>query len=56
MTAGEFVAASAARPDVFHADIRIGRDGLNSSLIDGGVICENPTLYAYGMAKYLYKQ
>jgi patatin-like phospholipase/acyl hydrolase len=54
MTVGESVAASAARPDVFHPMKRVSIDGVTEELVDGAVACSNPTLYAYNMAKNLY--
>lgn len=54
MTVGEAVAASAARPNVFHPYKRTDIDGQENLLIDGGMAASNPTLYAYQMAKYLY--
>jgi len=54
MTVGEAVAASAARPDVFRAMNRTNSVGMAESLVDGGVACANPSLYAYNLACNLY--
>lgn len=58
MTVGQAVAASAARPDVFHAYSRNSTADAThqpEDLVDGGVACANPTLYAFAMARHLYK-
>jgi hypothetical protein len=54
MTVGQSVAASAARPDVFKPMKGLNVNGLSTELIDGGVACSNPTLYAFNMARNLY--
>ena len=54
MTVGESVAASAASPSVFKPYSRKSVDGQQMELVDGGVACANPTLYAFNMARNLY--
>ena len=54
MTVGESVAASAASPSVFKPMAKTSVDGQAMELVDGGVACANPTLYAFNMAKNLY--
>jgi len=54
MTVAEIVAASAASPGVFKPYAKKSVDGQEMELVDGGVACANPTLYAFNMAKNLY--
>ena len=45
--------ASASAPVAFNPLIRKNKFGITEAFIDGGVICNNPALYAYDIAKYL---
>lgn len=47
------VAASSSAPIYFDPRSDIDGYGFKENLIDGGVICNNPSLYAYMMASYL---
>ena len=46
--------ASSAAPTFFDPTTNINKYGLVEYQIDGGIICNNPALYAYEMAVYLY--
>lgn len=51
---GNATAASSAAPTFFDPRVQVDRYGLVTELqIDGGVICNNPGLYAYYMARNL---
>ena len=44
---------SGAAPIYFDPNVYIDSYGIQEIVIDGGIICNNPELYAYLMAKYL---
>lgn len=44
---GEATAASSAAPTYFDPRIDVNKYGMIEILIDGGVICNNPAMYAY---------
>lgn len=46
-------ASSSAAPTYFKPKSRVNHYGMQEYQIDGGVICNNPTLYAFKMATYL---
>jgi patatin-like phospholipase/acyl hydrolase len=46
--------ASSAAPLFFEPKRYVNKYGLQELLIDGGVICNNPTLYAYEIAHNFY--
>ena len=46
-------AASAAAPTFFYPKVANDRYGMRQTLIDGGLICNNPAMYASMMAKHL---
>ena len=46
-------AASASAPLAFSPLIAKNKFNINEALIDGGIICNNPALYAYQIAYYL---
>ena len=46
-------AASSSAPIYFDPTTRENTYGFSESLVDGGVICNNPSFYAYQHAKYL---
>ena len=47
------VAASSSAPIYFDPKPHVNEYGMNETLIDGGLICNTPSLYAYQMAKHL---
>ena len=47
------MAASSSAPIYFDPKRRTNRYNMNETLIDGGLICNTPSLYAYQMAKHL---
>lgn len=47
------VAASSSAPIYFDPKRRTNQFSMNETLIDGGLICNTPSLYAYQMAKHL---
>lgn len=49
----EAVAASSSAPIYFDPMTRMNGYGFKARLIDGGIICNNPSLYAFMYAKYL---
>ena len=49
---GSATGASSAAPTFFDPRNQIDGYGFSELQIDGGVICNNPGLYAYNMAKY----
>lgn len=49
----EAVASSSSAPFYFDPMSRTDGYGFDAKLIDGGIICNNPSLYAYYYAKYL---
>ena len=49
----EATGASSAAPTYFDPKFVLNGYGAEEVQIDGGVICNNPSLYAYQMAKYL---
>ena len=52
----EAVAASSSAPIYFDPTTRINGYGFQARLIDGGIICNNPSLYAYYYARYLLEK
>lgn len=44
---------SGAAPIYFDPETHTDHYGIKEIVIDGGIICNNPELYAYMMAKYL---
>lgn len=44
---------SSAAPIYFDPEIHTDLFGIEEHVIDGGIICNNPEMYAYMMAKYL---
>jgi patatin-like phospholipase/acyl hydrolase len=50
----EATGASSAAPTYFDPKFLVSGYGNEEVQIDGGVICNNPSLYAYQMAKYLH--
>ena len=40
-------------PLAFNPQIIVNKYGIEEELIDGMIICNNPAMYAYLMAKYL---
>ena len=45
--------ASASAPIAFSPLVRKNKFNITEALIDGGIICNNPALYAYDIARYL---
>ena len=52
----EATGASSAAPTFFDPKVSTNKLGLTELQIDGGIICNNPALYAYQMAKILNKK
>jgi hypothetical protein len=50
------VAASSSAPIYFDPTTRVNGYGFKARLIDGGIICNNPSLYAYYYARYLLEK
>ena len=50
---GSATGASSAVPTFFDPKVQINKYGISELQIDGGIICNNPALYAYEMAKNL---
>ena len=50
------VAASSSAPIYFDPLSNTNGFNMNETLIDGGLICNNPSLYAYQMAKHLLEK
>ena len=48
------VGASSAAPTAFDPLTNINGYGVEEQLIDGGMICNNPSMYAYIMSNQLY--
>lgn len=53
-TLGNATAASAAAPTYFDPKILLDNFGFNQTLVDGGVICNNPALNAFTLANLLH--
>ena len=47
------VGGSAAAPTYFDPEVYDNGLGYQESLVDGGIICNNPVMYAYSIAKFL---
>ena len=52
----EAVGGSAAAPTYFDPEKLINKLGYEEQLVDGGIICNNPVMYAYQLAKFLKKK
>jgi patatin-like phospholipase/acyl hydrolase len=50
------VGASSSAPTYFDPLTWNNSYGIMDTLVDGGIICNNPAFYAYVMAKYFYNQ
>jgi patatin-like phospholipase/acyl hydrolase len=50
---GDATGASSAAPTYFDPKVQKNMYGLTELQIDGGIICNNPALYAYNMATKL---
>ena len=53
---GESTGASSAAPTYFDPKKTENAYGLTELQVDGGIICNNPSLYAYQVAKLLNKK
>lgn len=53
VTIGNATGASSSAPTYFNPKTLVTPYGLNETLIDGGLICNNPSLYAYTIARFL---
>jgi patatin-like phospholipase/acyl hydrolase len=53
---GEATGASSAAPTFFDPKLHIDGYGFTELEIDGGIICNNPALYAYEIAKNFHKK
>jgi patatin-like phospholipase/acyl hydrolase len=53
---GESTGASSAAPTFFDPKTTVNAYGLIELQVDGGIICNNPSLYAYQVAKLLNKK
>ena len=51
---GNATGASSAAPAYFDPKVNRNGYGMNEILIDGGIICNNPSMYAYQMAYYFW--
>ena len=56
MPVGNATAASSSAPGFFTPRINTNRFGLKEILIDGGLICNNPSLYAFELANVFHKK
>ena len=56
MTIGNATGASSAAPTFFNPKVQRDGIGYKELQIDGGVICNNPSMYAYQMAKDMYME
>ena len=56
VTFGNATGASSAAPTFFDPKVRLDGYGFKELQIDGGVICNNPAMYAYQMATDMYKE
>lgn len=53
---GNATGASSAAPTFFDPKVNVNGFNMSELLIDGGVICNNPALYAYQLAYNFHKQ
>ena len=53
---GDATGASSAAPTFFDPKTQIDGYGFTELQIDGGVICNNPAMYAYQMAKDMHSK
>ena len=53
MPVGNATGASSAAPTFFDPKVQVNGYGIQELQIDGGIICNNPALYAYKIAKDL---
>jgi len=53
VTLAQAAGSSASAPIYFDPNSYTNVLGLKETLVDGGIICNNPALYAYLLAKYL---
>ena len=56
MPVGNATGASSAAPTFFDPKVQINGYGMTELQIDGGIICNNPALYAYQMARVFNKK
>merc|ERR1719329_162527 len=49
----EAMGGSGAAPIYFDPQTLMNKFGINEVVVDGGIICNNPSMYAYMLAKYL---
>ena len=49
----EAVGASAAAPTFFDPKTLINHFNIEEQLVDGGIICNNPAMYAFILARHL---
>lgn len=54
LTVGNATGASSAAPTFFDPKTQIDHYGFSELQIDGGIICNNPAMYAYQMAKDMH--
>ena len=53
VTLAEAVGASASAPLYFNPETNTNKFNITDELVDGGVICNNPSFYAYELASEL---
>lgn len=56
MPVGNATGASSAAPTFFNPKLQINGYGLTELQIDGGIICNNPALYAYQLATLMHNK